>query len=321
MNDPATIEREIEAERDGLRRSLQALDARLSPEHIMENAKAMLQTHGGDAADVALRAARENPFAVGLIGAGVAWLIADAVREPSTDVSNRSRDPDLRVTGTSPVLDEPATAEAGFDARVAAADRAIKQAPRTGEYDMHTTSYTDGTLNRDTRYDHDDSKRARMKQSAKSLRDRIGEGLDNMPDSARSRILSARLAAIDAQASVEARLRRTSSSARRSVQDNPLIVGALALAVGAAIGASLPRSATEDRYLGSKRDDLFDEAERIFRDEASKLREVAKAAVAETKSAIKDTLRDGPPTEDNPIARVSTAARSEARKQNLGGVG
>lgn len=324
MTDPSDIEREIERERAGLSDALHALDARLSPEHLVDRAAEMIQSHGGEAADMAWKTARDNPLAVGLVGAGLAWLVASNARSDTPSVASY----DARIKPTAPGLAQPEPPMAGFDARVAAADAAMADAAMTaettgadfeGETDMTTSTYDETTMDRVK--GQAQGARDRVTQSAGTLRDRIGEGLDNLPEGARSRILSARLAAIDAQAAVEARMRRTADTARRSAKDNPLMVGALALAVGAAIGAALPRTSTENRMIGAKRDQLFDDADRIFREETAKLRSVAETAVAEGKSAIKDTLKDGPPTEDDPAARVTEAARTEARRQKLGSVG
>jgi hypothetical protein len=45
------------------------------------------------------------------------------------------------------------------------------------------------------------------------------------------------------------------------------------MAVGAGIGASLPRSRFEDRTLGSSSDAMVAEAQRVFRDEVHKARQ------------------------------------------------
>lgn len=51
--------------------------------------------------------------------------------------------------------------------------------------------------------------------------------------------------------------------ARQHTQDNPLLVGGLALTASAVLGAILPRSHAEDRWIGPARDRLAEEAHHL----------------------------------------------------------
>ncbi|WP_299814784.1 DUF3618 domain-containing protein [uncultured Jannaschia sp.] len=77
---PDEIEREIEAERGELARSLDALQNRFSPEAMVETASGLFREHGGAFADGAVRQAKANPIALALTGVGLAWLIAGPSR-------------------------------------------------------------------------------------------------------------------------------------------------------------------------------------------------------------------------------------------------
>lgn len=330
MRDPDTIEREIAAERDRLAQSLRELDARLSPEAIVARTTDALRGPAHSAGDLA----RDNPLALMLIGSGVAWLVASATRGHDTRHPDPNREnhenhtpagPDYgpaaatydpRVKPTSPGLSRATAPMAGFDDRVAAADAAMREAEQEGDDIMSMTGT--GLHDTDTHFNESRGRRARLRQTAEQLRARLHEGLDSLPDAARARILEARLKAIEAQHAIEARISRTSDSVQRGARDNPLLVGAIAFGLGAALATALPRTSAENRTLGARRDQLLDEADRIFREESAKLRSVAEAAVEEGKAAVKDTLRSGPPTEDNPAERVQDAARREAKRQGVG---
>lgn len=331
MRDPDTIEQEIASERARLAETLKALDERLSPEAIVDQAADAVRQHGSKLGDVA----KDNPLAVALIGSGVAWLLAGtntSSRAPDPSGMERSPAPapkaepaageqepsaaayDPRVKPTSPGLSQPAAPMAGFDSRVAAADRAMRHEETEGDDIMSMTdnAYSDTA--------DEGGFRDRARQSADTMRARLHDGLDKLPDAARARILSARLKAIEAQSAVEAQIMRGTNGMRRTARENPLLVGAIAFGLGAAIAAALPRTSVENRSVGAHRDSLLDEADRIFREEAGKLRSVAEAAVEEGKSAIKDTLRTGPPTDDDPAERVHQAAKREADRQEVGKV-
>ncbi|WP_425092163.1 hypothetical protein [Tropicimonas sp. S265A] len=147
------------------------------------------------------------------------------------------------------------------------------------------------------------SMKRRAYAATETLRARIDEGLEDLPDSAKARIRKAREAAISAQAQVESEARRVAATTRDVVHENPLLVGALALAAGAAIAAALPRTAAENRAIGGHRDALFDEAERIFDEEKSKALARAKALAKAGHEKITEGLSGDV---SDPIAKASS---------------
>jgi len=56
---------------------------------------------------------------------------------------------------------------------------------------------------------------------------------------------------------------RAEAGFERTMRENPLALGAVALAVGAAVGLSLPHTAKEDELMGQAKDRLFDRAEDV----------------------------------------------------------
>lgn len=78
---PEQIEREIEAERGALARSLDALQNQFSPEAMVDTATTYLRQNGSDWARSATRQARDNPIALAVTGVGLAWLIAGPARK------------------------------------------------------------------------------------------------------------------------------------------------------------------------------------------------------------------------------------------------
>ncbi|MDB4996825.1 MAG: hypothetical protein JWM74_4257 [Myxococcaceae bacterium] len=59
------------------------------------------------------------------------------------------------------------------------------------------------------------------------------------------------------------------------LQENPLAVGAVALAIGAAIGLALPHTRQEDEWMGKTKERLFERAEGVAHEAISKVEEVA----------------------------------------------
>lgn len=182
---------------------------------------------------------------------------------------------------------------------------------------------------------------AKGRYAAKSaeLQARLSEGTENMSEQARVRIMRARQAAADAQRDMEMRLGQARAGSQRMYDEQPLVGGLIAMGVGAAIGALLPRTETEDRYLGQHRDRLFDEAERVFEEESGKLRAVADAALDEARDVADEKLgavsgeaekaKANTPYGQEAVdkaegevrsaaQRVADRAQSEAEKQGLG---
>jgi len=58
-------------------------------------------------------------------------------------------------------------------------------------------------------------------------------------------------------------------------EENPLVVGVVALAVGTAIGMAIPRTHIEDEWLGKTRDDVIDRAEQFAHEKMQSVGEKA----------------------------------------------
>lgn len=136
------------------------------------------------------------------------------------------------------------------------------------------------------------------KASLEGLRARIDDGLDGLPEAARDRVRKARSAALAAQAEVEARARDAAAAAKTTARENPLLVGALAFAAGAAIAALLPRTSMENRTLGAHRDRLFDEAERIYTEERARLSAATSEAIEDGAKALDDRMQAASPSRE-----------------------
>lgn len=300
------IEAELAVEREVLRTQLTALEAQFAPAKLVGKASSMLGHATKGLGEGAVNSARRNPGPLALTGAGLAWWAIKAATTAARPQATYDRSTQPTASG----LRTPEPEMAGFDARVAAADHAIKadhSANMTeGEYDMSTTQTTQSN----TRLSQ---AKERLYDTADTLRARMEDGLDGLPDGAKDRIRQAREAAISVQARAEIEARRAAEAARNTAHDNPLLVGALALAAGAALAALLPRTQVEDRTIGAHRDRLFDEADRILREEKSKLTGVAESAVATGQEKLRQALTgDEQPTLPDASAAGSKVVKAQS---------
>jgi ElaB/YqjD/DUF883 family membrane-anchored ribosome-binding protein len=101
-----------------------------------------------------------------------------------------------------------------------------------------------------------------------------GEG-EGIADRTRELASRAQEVASDAGTAIRRRTRRTQNQLQRLMRDNPLLVGAAAMVVGAAVGMALPETEKENEWLGEARDNVVDRAQDLARDAASKVREAA----------------------------------------------
>ena len=79
--------------------------------------------------------------------------------------------------------------------------------------------------------------------------------------------------------------RRAQNQLQRMLQNNPLMVGAAAAAIGAAVGAALPETERENEWMGEARDTMVTKAQDMARDAAGKVQDAA-GGLAETAGLV-----------------------------------
>ena len=80
--------------------------------------------------------------------------------------------------------------------------------------------------------------------------------------------------------------RRAQTQLQRMLNDNPLLVGAAAMVIGAAIGAALPETERENEWMGDARDSVVDRAQEIAHNAVGTVQEVATDAAKEAVSKV-----------------------------------
>jgi uncharacterized protein YjbJ (UPF0337 family) len=88
---------------------------------------------------------------------------------------------------------------------------------------------------------------------------------------------------------------RAKDSFGRMIDEQPLMLGALGVAIGTILGAALPSTRREDELMGRTRDDLFETAKGAAREKAGTLKEsaqrVAKVAEQEVERVSSEASR------------------------------
>jgi ElaB/YqjD/DUF883 family membrane-anchored ribosome-binding protein len=233
---PTAIAAQLDQDRAALAQSIEALRDRLTPNVVLEDALDYARANVGPYAQALEGAVRANPMAAILVGAGVAWLALGRRSAP-----------------------EPAAAVMGSD-WMTHADRLRDVAILELDEIDHETAHPAEVA----------SHRAGVLSSlATATRAAMLRGLDGLSHEAQDSILAARESAYAARIAV-------ARQAGRVIEDRPLLAAGIGMAIGAAVGAALPGTATEDRLLGPDRDRLLAQAKGLLREEQDK---VARAGV------------------------------------------
>ena len=71
------------------------------------------------------------------------------------------------------------------------------------------------------------------------------------------------------------------------IEENPLAVGAVALALGAAVGFAIPLTKKENEYMGEYRDNMLEKAQETAQDALGTVKQMA----SEAQKAITDEVK------------------------------
>jgi hypothetical protein len=321
----AQIEREIEQDRRRIEAKIGAIQEKLSPGQLIDEAIAYAKGHGGAEFVSNLKnSAVANPIPVALLGIGLAWLMAKpaiAVNTTEADRASRVEYPLAPITGEvrrsrSAVL-EGDKRYSHFQDASGKSFRAL--ADETGRRAGHFIDDAGNTF------------RGFADASGKQI-DRIIDETGNALDAASGWAERAWATITDAVAGTGASmskggstLSRTASSSMNAVhtqsarfsdmvqttfRDQPLVGGALAFAFGAAIGATLPKTEQEDALIGEtassvkktliaeadeaidKGTELASQALKTAENVASDVRDVAKERISEEVARLSSSQQD-----------------------------
>lgn len=146
---------------------------------------------------------------------------------------------------------------------------------------------------------------------------RIAEGTEALSEEGRQRVIAARQKAVELRRSTARSVSQGTDAAADFYDRQPLVVGALAIAVGAALGGALPRTKAEDDLMGTQSEALFSEAERVFQEEKAKVMAIGQSVKDEVQTIASETkadLDDGAPGDRTAAQAVGDKAKSVAKR-------
>jgi len=296
------LAREAEQHRTHLDSTIDQLKSRLSVGQIVDEMWSYVREgQGAEMTQNLGRQVRQNPLALGLIGAGVAWLFLGQ--------GSRSDRANWRGEG--------AYDDAYFDpyrAEGASSDDA---------YMSNGGSRVNGSSRSSTMHSLADTTKSAVSGAMEGAQKTFGTVSDATTNVAGSVRHSAR-SLLHKTSSTGYRANEMAQSTwrnlMRSLQDEPLVVGAVAVAIGAAIGASLPPTRQEDKLLGGARDQLKDSLTSYGKDAADKAQRVASEAYQAGREKVYNPDDKDASLADTVISAgeaATEAAKNAAQKEGL----
>ena len=274
------IERDIAHERAQMSSTIDDLQKKFSVEAITDDIGHMFRDIGNDFGQTISRTVGRNPAAMVMVGAGLAWLVLGANRNTSEHRATLRYGSNRSNIGQTTHDDESEWFGAGRRNRqgMGTAHRYGKSTGAAGMMDRAKDAAGDTASS--------------IGETASDLSSWLSHGLEDLSDAAKTRVMSARRAAHDAREASEAAMHRGAGAATDLFRDQPLVVGALAVAFGAALGSMLPHSRLEDETMGAHRDQLFRDAQAIYREERDRAMDAVKGVARDVKDEVEDIGSD-----------------------------
>jgi hypothetical protein len=232
-------------------------------------------------ADSVVDTARQNPIPLALLGAGAAWWLASRSRNSSPSSGRTPYDRDHRrdygysmARGQS--LDVQETGVIGR-LRRNPVPAALASVGLTWLAFSSSERSADGS-----RYDRSDEFRSgRGNRASEGSRPGRAEAMETGAGAIAQATSRTREYAADAVDSVQRVARQRKNQLQRAMEQNPLLVGASALILGAAFGLAVPETDTENGWMGTTRDNVVDRARDMAREAANKVQAAASSMAEE----------------------------------------
>jgi len=278
------LENDIERTRAEVSSTIDAIQSKLTPGQMMDQAFAYARTSLPADFGVNLgNTVRDNPIPVALIGVGVAWLM---MRGPQSDGLARER----RLA---------AEYEAGLSggAYFPESDDRSAEGSKVGRVITKVSTKARDLKDQASEAGHNLSEKAselgqRISGTASSLAGQARETMSSAREKVSGSAGGARSRASEIGERSQERYYRTKGNVSHMLDEQPLLVGALGLAVGTLLGAALPSTRREDRLMGGTRDNMMQGAMEVAREKGHAVKEsaqrVAQTAQQEAEAATKE---------------------------------
>lgn len=315
------IRQEIRQTRSDMGETVDRLAERISPGQLLDEVWGRVRGDGGEGLGSVVR---DHPVPVALMGLGLGWLAVEEITGSS----------DRHMHDAGPGTYEPAEGRRG----PYRGDAVDQDDPEWEHADLSTRARAKAEEARDAASGavSDTGRKAveiasgakdAASGAARSARDAVSGAADSAASKARG--LGAETSDRASSTAAEARhagrraARKARSGFQELLEDQPLVLGALAFGLGLAGGLAAPSTTREDRLMGRTSETLKDEAGRVARETAGKAKRVAsataEAAADEARRQreerdVQGATRDGLEAVESAAGEVAGEAKEAARE-------
>jgi hypothetical protein len=309
------IRAEIEQTRAEMGETIDAIQERLRPDHLKEQVKEqikeqfeeakhmvreatigkvedMVRTTGetiNEARYTVMDTIRDNPIPAALVGIGLGWLYVNRRRTPSYS-SNRYYNQYGPRGNQGYYASQGAYTESG---RYGQSQRGV------GE----------------TISDAASKAQERVGDIAGKAQETVGNMVDQAQETAGNIVDQAQETAGNIAYQARHQAQRAEDRFQYQLRENPLAIGALAIALGAAVGLAVPETQVEHEFMGEARDKLVDKAQDVARDTMDKVQRVAGDVMEEAQTAVRERIQENGGTSSTSQERDQESGSFSTQKQ------
>lgn len=334
---PEEIERRIEATRQQLNDTLNALQNKLDPGELMDAVWSYLRGNSSELGKSLVETVRANPVPILMLGAGLTWLAlgGSVSRRSGTryeDEYAQSYDSNLGyesgraeayptgAVGYSSVSRSGMTGKAKESWQTAkdkVSEAAAKVKGRTSEMADKLTDRTKETMEHMGERAHEMKDRISEKLHTSGSSDSSSSGVSDKYQRMADRSQELYQRSMDRASQVghgmRARYARQKYRARTMLEEHPLAMAAIGIGIGALLGALIPASRKEQRWLQETRDEMGHSMAEAGREQFER----ARGVVERTAQAVREQAEQARHSDESlgeSASRVAGAAKETARQ-------
>lgn len=328
--DPDRLEREIDEQRREINETLRALEQKFSSQDVAGYVVDYFRGHGREWASNLGHSIKANPVPSLLTAIGVAWLMmgdrsggygrayAYSARDYGAardygDYGAYEGDGTGAYSSSPDFQGESMGTYEGPSAMRGAAQSVRQKAGQLGDKAAGAREALG------EKAAHMRERAAHMRESASHAREALGERAMHARDGLRSRAYSARQGVRHSSASVR-------SGFEQVAREQPLALGAIGIALGAILGAALPRTEREARVLGSASRQVKERGMQMAREgysraseKAAEMADIAKEKIHSTIETTRETTREKQLWQGDSDAGVESGSNAAAADGNASG--
>ena len=263
QKDPATLEREIDQQRDSINDIVNALESRLSPGELLDKAMTYAKGNGGEFINNLGSTIKANPVPTLLTSVGLMWMMMGQNRSQAYTNAGMSST-GMSSTGTS--------------------STGIVDSLRDKASGLSDTLHDKVNSMSGAVHDKTDS----MRTQTQGFKDKAADMRSSTSDSMSSARQTVSEKAQTASETMRNQTAKAKSGFQYMLEEQPLALGAIGIAVGALLGATLPATERENRLMGKTSDRITDKVKMKAEQGYAKAAEVGQDLADQATNRVKE---------------------------------